>query len=114
MTEEEAQAYRNLIVDFVFIAWRKLHRPVTLEEIYGGVDLYAHGILQEHIMGVHDRVQSRIDNDLWPYTMFPRGKRTVDRRVNESAAPDFYSDNKARIVCVQPGLYQVHPELLEK
>jgi hypothetical protein len=111
MSEAEQQAYRDLIVDFVCIAWRRLRRPVSLEEIYGGVDVFRGGVFQERILGVYERVQSRLEHDLWPYARFPRGKRTVDRRVNDAASPDFYEDHVARIVCVSPGIYQVNPVL---
>jgi hypothetical protein len=112
MSEEEQQVYRDIIVDLVFIAWRRVHRPVSLYEIYSGFPRFAGGIQQEWIQGVRQRVKSRIDNDLWPYAEFPRGKRTVDRRVNEAASPDFYDDNVARIVCVQLGVFQPNPVLL--
>jgi hypothetical protein len=114
MSEEEQQAYRVIIVDIVFIAWRRVHRPVSLSEIYFGFARMAGGVQQEWIQGVHQRVQSRIDNDLWPYVGFPRGKRTVDRRVNEAASPDFYQDNVAQIVCVKLGVFQPNPVLFEK
>ena len=114
MSEEEQQAYRDIIVDIVFIAWRRVHRAVCLEEIYFGFPRLKGGVQQEWIQGVRERVQSRIDNDLWPYARFPRGKRTVDRRVNDAGSPDFYADNVARIVCVFPGTYQVNPALFEE
>jgi hypothetical protein len=114
MSEEEQQAYRDIIVDIVFIAWRRAHRPVSLSEIYLGFPRFVGGIQQEWIQGVRERVQSRIDNDLWPYARFPRGKRTVDRRVNEAASPDFYVDNVAQIVCVKLGVFQPNPVLFEK
>lgn len=113
LSEQEQQAYREIIVDFVYIAWRKLRRPVNLQEIYDGTPIFKGGVMQERIKGVAERVQSRIKNDLWPYAIYVRGKRTVDRRVNEAAAPQFYSDNKARIVAVMPGLYQINPELMK-
>ena len=112
MGEEEQQAYRELIVDVVFIAWRRVHRAVSLQEVYWGFFTFKGGVQQERVLGVCERVQSRIDNDLWPYARFPRGKRTVDRRVNEAASADFYADNVARIACVSPGVYQPNPVLL--
>jgi hypothetical protein len=120
MTEEEQQAYREIIVDFVYITWHKLHRPVSLQEIYFGINIFKNGVLQERIQGVRERVKSRIDNEWWPYSCFVqgkrivRGKRTVDRRVNEAASPDFYTDNKARICAVTQGIYCVNPALFAK
>jgi hypothetical protein len=113
MSEAEQQAYREIIVDFVSICHRKLHRAVSLSEIYGGASVFRAGIEQERILGVADRVQSRIDNDLWPYAGFVRSKRTVDRRVNEAAADDFFEDHVSRLACVSPGIYQWNPRLLE-
>ena len=109
MGEDEQQAYRDLIVDIVFIAWRRVHRAVCLDEIFFGFPRLERGVQQEWIQGVRERVQSRIDHDLWPYARFPRGKRTVDRRVNDAASPDFYDDNVSRIVLVDPGIYQPNP-----
>jgi hypothetical protein len=113
ISEPEQQAYRDLIVDIVYIAWHQLHRAVNLEEIYFGFPRFKNGLQQEWILGVRERVQSRIDNDLWVYAEYPRGKRTVDRRVNEAASPDFYTDNVARIACVSIGVYQPNPELMK-
>jgi hypothetical protein len=112
MPEEEMQAYRELIADFVFIAWRKLQRPVSLDEIYDGAASFKNGVAQDGIMGVHARVQSRIDNELWPYAKFPRSKRTVDRRVNEAAADQYCPDNISYLACVNPGVYQPNPRRL--
>jgi hypothetical protein len=111
MSEEEQQAYRDLAVLVVYAGWRKLHRAVSLEEIYRGVNVFRDGVFQEHVMGVAERVESRVENDLWPhlYARFARSKRTVDRRVNEAAADDYYEDHRARIVCVTPGVYQPNP-----
>jgi len=114
ISEEEQQAYRDLVVDIVFIAWRRVNRAVSLEEIYYGFARMANGIQQEWIQGVRERVQSRIDNDLWPYAAYPRSKRTVDRRVNEVASNQFWPDNNARLACVSPGIYQPNPVLFEK
>lgn len=114
MGEEEQQAYRDLIVDVVFIAWRRLRRPVNLFEICFGVDIFKDGLGQERLQGVQERVQSRIDNDLWPFARFARSKRTVDRRVNDAASPDYYEDHVARIVSVSPGIYQPNPVLFAK
>lgn len=111
MSEDEQQAYRDLAVDVVFIAWRRLNRAVSLDEIYFGAAYFKGGIEQDKIQGVRDRVQSRIDNDLWPYARYARGKRTVDRRVNDAASADYYEDHVARICCVSPGVYQPNPAL---
>ncbi len=113
LSEEEQQAYRDLIVDIVFIAWRRVHRAVSLGEVYFGFARMKGGLEQEWIQGVRQRVQSRIDNDLWPYVPYPRGKRTVDRRVNEAASADYYEDHVARIACVSIGVYQPNPAFLE-
>jgi hypothetical protein len=112
MSEPEQQAYRDLIVDFVSIAWRRLHRAVNLQEIYDGIYFFSNGIAQDHLLGVKERVQSRIQNELWPYAPFVRSKRTVDRRVNESASDAFYEDNISRLACVSPGIYQPSPRYL--
>ena len=114
MSEAEQEAYRDIIIDFVFIAWRKLHRPVSLDEIYYGAAVFKSGIAQESIIGVKERVQSRIDNDMWPYAKFVRSKRTIDRRVNDAGSPDYGENNISYLVLVNPGIYQPNPEFLVK
>lgn len=113
LSEEEQQAYRDLIVDIVFIAWRHIHRPISLDEIYYGFAKTKDGVQQERFQGVRERVQSRIDNELWPFASFPRGKRTVDRRVNDAASNQFWPDNISRLACVSLGLYQPNPRLFK-
>jgi len=90
LTEPEQQLIRKLCVQAVFSVWNMEHRPTDLNEIY---------------WFVHDKMQ----DTSYPYQ--PRSKRTVDRRVNEAASPDYYEDNVARIACVMPGVYQPNPAL---
>jgi hypothetical protein len=110
MDEEEAEAYRELIADIVSIAWKKLQRPISLDEIYDGAYTYKDGIVQEQIKGVAERVRSRIKNELWPFAQYVRSKRTVDRRVNEAASDDFCPDNISYLALVAPGIYQPNPK----
>jgi hypothetical protein len=90
MSEEEQQLIRKLCVQAVFSVWNKEHRSTDLNEIY---------------WFVHDKMREQA----YPYNI--RSKRTVDRRVNEAASPDYYEDNMARIACVSPGIYQPNPTL---
>ncbi len=68
--------------------------------------------VREIVRGVQDRVYDAIDEGVWPFGSFARGKRTVDRRVNEAAAPDFCEGNVALLICVSPGIYQPNPAVL--
>lgn len=90
MSEEEQTLIRKLCVQAVFSVWNTEKRPTNLGEIY-------------------QFVRSRMKAKDYPYNV--RSKRTVDRRVNEAASPDFYEDNLAKIACVSPGIYQPNPEL---
>lgn len=90
MSEEEQQLIRQLCVEAVFSVWNREHRATDLEEIFWFV-------------------QDKMKGKSYPYQ--PRSKRTVDRRVNEAASPDYYEDNRAKIACVMPGVYQPNPAL---
>ena len=101
---EETQAYRSLIVEAVRIIYehnRQIYaqmgfppRPVTLGEIYQAVTRKARALKRA---------------GKWPYPI--RGKRWVDRRVNEAACPDFYPDRIPRIVAASAGRYIPNPAL---
>jgi len=93
MSEEEQATIRKLCVQAVFSVWNTEHRPTNLGEIY---------------LFVTDRMKAKD----YPYKV--RSKRTIDRRVNETASPDFYEDNTSKIACVSPGIYQPNPELFDK
>lgn len=112
MSEAEQEAYRRLAVAVVSIGWHLLKRAVELKEIYSGFELKT-PTEKRWIDGVQKRVQDMIDAEDWAFAKFVRCRRTVDRRVNEAASPDFYEDHVARIVCVRPGLYQPNPVLLK-
>lgn len=112
MTEQEQQAYRTLAVAVVSITWHLLKRAVSLQEIYDGILIMKNGVEQRRINGIRQRVQDMLDAGDWAFAKFPRSKRTVDRRVNEAAAADFYPDHIARIVLVEPGIYQPNPQFL--
>lgn len=115
ISEEEQQAYRKLIFAVAAEAKRKVDRPIDLNEIYYGVYEWKNGLKQKEIVeGVQNRVRALINDDLWAFEKFVRSKRTVDRRVNDCAAPDFCPNNVSWLVCVSPGIYQVNPALFEK
>jgi len=114
MSEAEQIQYRKLAFAVVLEAWRKLSRPVNLNEIYWGIIDWRHGIKQGVLVeGVRDRVQDAIEDDVWPFADFPRSKRTVDRRVNESASADFCG-GVSWLVCVSPGIYMPNQEFLKR
>ncbi|MBT0160695.1 hypothetical protein G4O51_12015 [Candidatus Bathyarchaeota archaeon A05DMB-2] len=92
LSEEEQQAIRKLCVQAVFSVWNRERRPASLSEIFAFV-------------------RSKMLDPSYPFSV--RSKRTVDRRVNEAASPDFYADNVAKIACVSPGIYQPNPKLFE-
>lgn len=115
MSEAEQVQYRRLAFAVVFEAWRKLKRPVDLNEIFWGVFEWKSGVKhREIVQGVQSRVQASICEGVWVFADFPRSKRTVDRRVNEAASPDYCENNVAKLVCVSPGIYQPNPVLLSE
>lgn len=113
LSEEEAKAYRDIIVGVVFAVHSVEKRPASLAEIYYGVR--SKGKDKQWIVkvnGVRQRVYALIDDKEWPYAQFVRCKRTVDRRVNDAASPDFYKNRIPKIVAVTHGIYQVNPKLI--
>jgi hypothetical protein len=123
LIEEESQAYRNIIVEITFATQHIEKRPISLTEIYYGVYKEEERIINGKkqkvktdrlVDGVKQRVKAIIDDKEWPYAQFVRSKRTVDRRVNEAASPDFYKDGMPKIVAVTHGIYQVNPALMER
>ena len=110
MSEAEQEAYREKVREVVFGVWYNFRRPACLAEIYFGVKEEASGKIL--LSGVRSRVQQLIRDGCWAFATFARSKRSVDRRVNEAASPDFYSDNLAMIVSVNPGVFQPNPEVL--
>jgi hypothetical protein len=97
LQENESEAYRKLVCEAVFNYWKFKHRPCSLVEIFGFVTA---------------KVEALRKRDEWPFKAY-RGRRTVDRRVNEACSPQFYADNIARIVAVTAGIYQPNPKLFE-
>jgi hypothetical protein len=90
MPEAEQRQYRKLAFAVCLEAYRKVRRPICLDEIFWGVWEWKAGMkVREIVRGVQDRVYDAIDEGVWPFGSFARGKRTVDRRVNEAAAPVF-------------------------
>jgi hypothetical protein len=113
MPEAEQVQYRTLAFAVVFEAWRKLHRPVSLDEIYWGIHEWKGGCKQRVIVqGIQSRVQACINEGVWAFAEFPRSKRTVDRRNNEAASDQFCPGNISFLACVSPGIYQVNPKRL--
>jgi hypothetical protein len=97
LSEGEASAYRQLIVEAVFSIYNTEKCPCDLARIYSIVK---------------EKVKERISQKAWPYAPFCRSKRTVDRRVNEAASPDF-NGGLPKIVAVTSGIYQVNPSLFK-
>lgn len=96
LPEEEAAAYRQLVIEAVFSVHNLWKRPTDLQEIYEIVK---------------KKVEKRLEKNTWPHVAYCRSKRTIDRRVNEAASPDF-NDGTVKIVAVSAGIYQVNPALL--
>jgi hypothetical protein len=94
--EFELAAYREVVKQAVFSVWNRRHRATDLREIYDFVCEYVH---------------ERIKLHEWPYASFVRGKRYVDRRVNEAASQLYASDGVPKIVAVTSGIYQPNPAL---
>jgi len=98
LSEEEREWMRGVVTRAVFSVWNRYGRPTDLAEIY---QYY----LKQASEGWHFD-QERNYFRLQP--SFPqRGKRTVDRRVNEAASKQF----GAKVVAVTSGIYQPSPRL---
>lgn len=114
MSEAEQVQYRRMAFAFALEAKRKLDRPVSLAEFYWGIWEWKGGLkTREVVQGIQGRVQDLIGEGVWAFAEYARSKRTVDRRVNESAADDFCPGNVSFLVCVSPGIYQINPKRLE-
>lgn len=93
----ERKALRALCIQAVFSTWYQEHRPTQLSEIYRFVKA---------------KIREKLAAREWPFSEY-RGKRTIDRRVNEAACGAFSENGVARIVAVTAGVYQPNPELFE-
>ncbi len=93
----ERKALRALCIQAVFSTWNNEHRATQLSEIYRFVKA---------------KIREKQSLGEWPFSSY-RGKRTIDRRVNEAACGAFSENGVARIVAVTAGLYQPNPELFE-
>jgi hypothetical protein len=82
--EDELEAIRKVCVKGVYEISYRTKKPVSLQEIY-------------------NYVRREIESDkTWRWQ--PRGKRTIDRRVNEAASTKCYA--VPPIVAVTAGFYQ--------
>ena len=95
LDEDERKALRALCTQAVFSTWYQEHRPTQLSEIYRFVKA---------------KITEKSAAREWPFSEY-RGKRTIDRRVNEAACGAYSEDGVARIVAVTAGVYQPNPEL---
>lgn len=95
LDEPEKQAYRQLAIEATFSIWNQEYRPCNLAEICRTIRL---------------KIREKLDAHEWPFTPW-RSKRTIDRRVNEAASPQFYADGIPKIVATSAGLYQPNPIL---
>ena len=96
MSEDECEQYRVLIRQSIFASWRNKSRASTLQEIY---------------LDVINRVWELISTGDWAFAPYPRSKRTIDRRVNETAEQKFYPHGIVMVVAVTSGVYMPNPEL---
>ncbi|MDD5240064.1 MAG: hypothetical protein PHH61_06415 [Candidatus Nanoarchaeia archaeon] len=98
MSEEECEQYRVLIRQSIFASWRNKSRASPLQEIY---------------LDVVRRVRELIETGDWDldFAQYPRSKRTIDRRVNETASPKFYPHGVVMVVAVSAGVYMPNPQL---
>lgn len=97
LDEFERKALRALCIQAVFSKWNNERQPTDLREINAFV---------------RDKIKEKQKLGEWPFTSY-RGKRTIDRRVNEAACGAFSEDGIARIVAVTAGIYQPNPQLFE-
>ena len=97
LDEFERKALRALCIQAVFSKWNNKRQPTDLREINAFV---------------RDKIKEKQKLGEWPFTSY-RGKRTIDRRVNEAACGAFSEDGIARIVAVTAGIYQPNPQLFE-
>jgi hypothetical protein len=90
---------RDLVVSVVFGIWNEQKRPASLAEIYQGVRV---------------KIAREQEDQTWPKIWFNPSKRTVDRRTNETARPEFYLEGPPPCICIRAGHYQSNPALFEK
>ena len=90
---------RDLIAQFVLGKWNEEKRSVSLAEIY---------------QGVRAKIAREQEEQVWPKIWLTPSKRTVDRRTNETARPEFYMEGPPPCVCVRAGHYVCNPALFEK
>lgn len=95
--EFERKALRELCIQAVFWKWANKRCPTDLNEINAFV---------------RAKIREKRKLGEWPFPDY-RGKRTIDRRVNEAACPSFSEDGVAKIVAVTAGIYQPNPKLFE-
>lgn len=96
MSDGECEEYRVLCRQSIFARWRNKSQASTLQDIYGDVVR---------------RVKERINAGDWPYDPFVRSKRSIDRRVNETAEAKYYPKKIVMVVAVSAGLYAPNPSL---
>ena len=90
---------RDLIVSVVFGVWNEYKRSASLAEIY---------------QGVREKIAREQEDSTWPRVWLTPSKRTVDRRCNETARPEFYPEGPPPCICVKAGHYQSNPALFEQ
>ena len=97
--KELCERLRQYVKEAIFARWNTLNKPSTLQQIY---------------ISVHHRIEKERRIGWWPKEWGTPGKRTVDRRVNECADPDFYPRTRvAKIVAVTAGTYRPNMRLYE-
>ena len=89
---------RDLVASVVLGVWNEQKRPADLNEIY---------------QGVRKKIAKEQEEQTWPRIWLFPSKRTVDRRCNETARPEFYPEGLPPTICVKAGRYQANPALFE-
>lgn len=93
--KEYIQYLRFLVQRSVFARWTRERTPSTLAQIYRDVLVF---------------IQAEVDSEKWPTTWLSKpSKRTVDRRVNESADSKYFPDRETPLICLIAGVYSPSP-----
>jgi hypothetical protein len=93
--EAMCRVLRQIVVQSVYAHWARTGKPAKLKDI---ASIARDKIVQAEFYGN------------WKPRWGTPSKRTIDRRVNEAANPDFYPDGVARIISVTAGVYKPNME----
>lgn len=91
---------RQLVIQSVYGRWNLEHKVSTLNSIFRDVT---------------NLVKAAIDREVWPSNWLTPSKRTIDRRVNETADITFWTaEGTTPTISLKPGTYCPNPARFEE